>query len=109
MLTLPLQARALCEAKVLNREVRIIPYGGDSGPRVYGELVYADDGKAASLAATLLEQGAARFSNWSARLLPVSATALVTAANLQKREIAAQVWARCMHIIQVWCRSGSNC
>lgn len=66
-------------------------YSGDAGARAHGKIVYADGGKLASLAATLLEEGAARYSNWSARLLPVSAAAVATAAALQKKEAAAQV------------------
>lgn len=95
-----MQARALTEARVLCREVRVLLYSGDTGARAYGEVVYADDGALASLAATLLAEGAARYSNWSARLLPTGAAAVATAAALQKKEAAAQV---CAVAVSVTC------
>lgn len=75
---------------MLNREVRVLLHSGDSGARAVGELVYASSDGAASLAATLIAAGAAKFVDWSARLLPVNGAALAASAALRKAEVAAQ-------------------
>lgn len=88
-----LQAKTFTELKVLNREVRAILHSADtSGGRVYGELVYPEGSTAASLAATLLEAGMAKYVDWSARMLPVRPpAAIAAAAALKKAEMASQV------------------
>lgn len=93
-LTQPLlQAKTFTELKVLNREVRVILHSSDTnGSRVYGELVYPEGNTAASLAATLLDAGMAKYIDWSARMLPVRPpAAIAAAAALKKAEMAAQV------------------
>lgn len=78
---------------MLNREVRAVLHSSDTnGSRVYGELVYPEGNTAASLAATLLDGGMAKYVDWSARMLPVRPPAAVAAAAaLKKAEMAAQV------------------
>lgn len=67
-------------------------HSAEQGSRVYGELVYPDEGKAVSLAAALLGAGYARYVDWSARLLPLKPpAALASASALKKAETAAQV------------------
>jgi hypothetical protein len=78
-----MQAEALCNTKVVDTEVRITLQGNDSGPCVHGELIYADNGRAASLAATLLEEGAACLAERSALLpwFPVLAISVMPTSN----------------------------
>lgn len=64
----------------------------DQGARAYGELVFPEDGKPVSLAASLLGAGYARYVDWSARLLPLKPpAALASASVLKKAETTAQV------------------
>jgi hypothetical protein len=89
---LPMQARVYTEHKILNREVRAVLHSADQGARVYGELVFPEDGKPVSLAESLLGAGLARYVDWSARMLPLKPpAALVSASGLKKAETAAQV------------------
>ena len=91
-----MQARSFTELKVLNREVRAVLHSADQGSRVYGELVFPEDGKPVSLAASLLGAGFARYVDWSARLLPLKPpAALASAAALKKAETTAQVRCHC--------------
>ena len=67
-------------------------HSADQGARVYGELIFPEDGKAVSLAASLLGAGFARYVDWSARLLPLKTpAALASASALKKAETTAQV------------------
>lgn len=87
-----MQARTYTELKVVNREVRVVLHSADQGARVYGELIFPEDGKPVSLAASLLGAGFARYVDWSARLLPVKPpAALASASALKKAETTAQV------------------
>jgi hypothetical protein len=87
-----MQARIYTELKILNREIRAVLHTADQGARVYGEIVFPEDGKAVSLAESLLSAGYARYVDWSARLLPLKPpAALASASALKKAETAAQV------------------
>jgi endonuclease YncB( thermonuclease family) len=52
--------------------------------------VYVNGASPASLSATLLECGYARYVDWSAKQLPINESVLASAAALRKREMEAQ-------------------
>jgi hypothetical protein len=88
----------------LNREIRAVLHTADQGARVYGEIVFPEDGKAVSLAESLLSSGYARYVDWSARLLPLKPpAALASASALKKAETAAQVrFCFCWLLLAAW-------
>jgi staphylococcal nuclease domain-containing protein 1 len=63
------EAKHFTETRVLNREVRIILRGTDSFDNMFASVYYCDGNTDKDLALELIENGFAKYMEWSANML----------------------------------------
>ncbi|XP_025825296.1 ribonuclease TUDOR 1-like [Panicum hallii] len=86
------EAKHFTETKVLNREVRIILEGTDSFNNMFASVYYSDGNTAKDLALELVENGFAKYMEWSANMLGAETKRKLKNAELQAKKEQLRIW-----------------
>ncbi|XP_019416742.1 PREDICTED: ribonuclease TUDOR 1-like isoform X2 [Lupinus angustifolius] len=87
-----LDAKFFTELRVLNRDVRIVLEGVDKFNNLIGSVYYPDGESAKDLALELVENGLARYIEWSANMMEEEAKRRLKTAELQAKKTRLRVW-----------------
>ncbi|KAL3716227.1 hypothetical protein ACJRO7_007913 [Eucalyptus globulus] len=87
-----LEAKHFAEIRVLNRDVRIVLEGVDKFSNLIGSVFYSDSDSAKDLAMELLENGLAKYVEWSANMMEEEAKRRLKAAELQAKKSRLRFW-----------------
>lgn len=87
-----LDAKYFTEMRVLNREVRIVLEGVDKFKNLIGSVFYPDGETAKDLAMELVENGLAKYIEWSANMMEEDAKRRLKAADLQAKKTRLRMW-----------------
>ncbi|KAI6675794.1 hypothetical protein NL676_003700 [Syzygium grande] len=87
-----LEAKHFTEIRVLNRDVRIVLEGVDKFSNLIGSVFYSDSDSAKDLALELLENGLAKYVEWSANMMEEEAKRRLKAAELQAKKSRLRFW-----------------
>ncbi|KAJ8752668.1 hypothetical protein K2173_005557 [Erythroxylum novogranatense] len=87
-----LEAKHFTELRVLNREVRIVLEGVDKFSNLIGSVYYPQGDTANDLALELVENGLAKFVEWSANMMEEDAKRRLKAAELQAKKNRLKFW-----------------
>ncbi|KAL5665505.1 hypothetical protein ACJX0J_025613, partial [Zea mays] len=86
------EAKHFTEARVLSRDVRIVVEGTDSFSNIIGSVYYPDGETAKDLALELVENGLAKYVEWSANMLDVEVKIKLKNAELQAKKDQLRIW-----------------
>ncbi|CAD6250843.1 unnamed protein product [Miscanthus lutarioriparius] len=86
------EAKHFTETRVLNRDVRIVVEGTDSFSNIIGSVYYPDGETAKDLALELVENGLAKYVEWSANMLDVEVKIKLKNAELQAKKDQLRFW-----------------
>ncbi|AQK52793.1 hypothetical protein Zm00014a_002977 [Zea mays] len=86
------EAKHFTETRVLNRDVRIVVEGTDSFSNIIGSVYYPDGETAKDLALELVENGLAKYVEWSANMLDVEVKIKLKNAELQAKKDQLRIW-----------------
>ncbi|RCV33035.1 hypothetical protein SETIT_7G050500v2 [Setaria italica] len=86
------EAKHFTETKVLNREVRVILEGTDSFDNMFASVYYSDGNTAKDLALELVENGLAKYMEWSANMLGAETKRKLKNAELQAKKEQLRIW-----------------
>ncbi|XP_068666121.1 ribonuclease TUDOR 1-like [Aristolochia californica] len=86
------EAKHFTEIRVLNRDVRIVLEGVDKFSNLIGSIYYPDGGSAKDLALELVENGLAKFVEWSANMMEEDAKRRLKNAELQAKKERLRTW-----------------
>uniref|UniRef100_A0A5B7AQR1 Ribonuclease n=1 Tax=Davidia involucrata TaxID=16924 RepID=A0A5B7AQR1_DAVIN len=86
------EAKHFTEIRVLNREVRIVLEGVDKFSNLIGSVYYPDGESAKDLALELIENGLAKYVEWSASLMEDDAKRRLKSAELQAKKTKLRYW-----------------
>lgn len=86
------EAKHFTEIRVLNRDVRIVLEGVDKFSNLIGSVYYEDGDSAKDLALELVENGLAKYVEWSASLLEDDARRKLKNAELQAKKARLRYW-----------------
>uniref|UniRef100_A0A2P2MH02 Ribonuclease n=2 Tax=Rhizophora mucronata TaxID=61149 RepID=A0A2P2MH02_RHIMU len=86
------EAKHFTEIRVLNRDVRIVLEGVDKFSNLIGSVYYPDGESAKDLALELVEEGLAKFVEWSANMMEDEAKRRLKAAELQAKKLRKKIW-----------------
>ncbi|XP_062223212.1 ribonuclease TUDOR 1-like [Phragmites australis] len=86
------EAKQFTETRVLNRDVRIVVEGTDSFSNIIGSVHYPDGETAKDLALELVENGLAKYVEWSANMLDVEVKIKLKNAELQAKNDQLRIW-----------------
>lgn len=86
------EAKHFTEIRVLNRDVRIVLEGVDKFSNLIGSVYYPDGDLAKDLALELVENGFAKYVEWSATLLEDDAKRKLKNAELQAKKTRLRIW-----------------
>ncbi|KAM0934780.1 putative micrococcal nuclease [Dioscorea sansibarensis] len=86
------EAKHFTEIRVLNRDVRIVLEGVDKFNNLIGSVYYPDGDTAKDLAVELVENGLAKYVEWSANMLEGSAKRKLKDAELQAKKNRLRMW-----------------
>ncbi|CAL9094210.1 unnamed protein product [Musa textilis] len=86
------EAKHFTETRVLNRDVRIVLEGVDKYSNLIGSVYYPDGDIAKDLALELLQNGFAKFVEWSANMKEDDAKRKLKAADLQAKKDCLRIW-----------------
>ncbi|KAG2678373.1 hypothetical protein I3843_11G000400 [Carya illinoinensis] len=86
------EAKYFTELRVLNRDVRIVLEGVDKFSNLIGSVYYPDGDIAKDLALELVENGLAKFVEWSANMMEEDAKRRLKAAELQAKKSRLRFW-----------------
>ncbi|XP_077226647.1 ribonuclease TUDOR 1-like [Tasmannia lanceolata] len=86
------EAKHFTEIRVLNREVRIVLEGVDKFSNLIGSVYYPEGDSAKDLALDLVENGLAKFVEWSANMMEEDAKRRLKAAELQAKKDRLKMW-----------------
>ncbi|KAF5476474.1 hypothetical protein F2P56_003226 [Juglans regia] len=86
------EAKYFTELRVLNRDVRIVLEGVDKFSNLIGSVYYPDGDLAKDLALELVENGLAKFVEWSANMMEEEAKRRLKAAELQAKKSRLKFW-----------------
>ncbi|XP_031490324.1 ribonuclease TUDOR 1 [Nymphaea colorata] len=86
------EAKHFTETRVLNREVRIVLEGVDKFSNLIGSVYYPDGDSAKDLALELVENGLAKYVEWSANMMEDDAKRRLKAAELQAKKDRLKIW-----------------
>ncbi|XP_020254427.1 ribonuclease TUDOR 2-like [Asparagus officinalis] len=86
------EAKHFTEIRVLNRDVRIVLEGVDKFSNLIGSLIYADGDTPKDLALELVQNGLAKYAEWSANFMENDAKAKLKAADLQAKKDRLRMW-----------------
>ncbi|KAK7282156.1 hypothetical protein RIF29_10740 [Crotalaria pallida] len=85
-------AKFFTEMRVLNRDVRIVLEGVDKFNNLIGSVYYPDGESAKDLALELVENGLAKYVEWSANMMEEEAKRKLKAAELQAKKTRLRIW-----------------
>ncbi|KAH6794802.1 TUDOR-SN protein 1 [Perilla frutescens var. hirtella] len=86
------EAKHFTEIRVLHRDVRIVLEGVDKYSNLTGSVYYPDGESAKDLALELVENGLAKYVDWSASLLEDDARRKLKNAELQAKKARLRSW-----------------
>ncbi|GER54141.1 staphylococcal nuclease domain-containing protein, partial [Striga asiatica] len=86
------EAKHFTEIRVLHRDVRIVLEGVDKFSNLTGSVYYPDGESAKDLALELVENGLAKYVEWSASLLEDEARRRLKTAELQAKKSRLRIW-----------------
>ncbi|PON97497.1 Nuclease domain-containing protein [Trema orientale] len=86
------EAKYFTEIRALNREVRIVLEGVDKFSNLIGSVYYPDGESAKDLALELVENGLAKYVEWSANMMEEDAKRRLKAAELQAKKTRLRIW-----------------
>lgn len=86
------EAKYFTELRVLNRDVRIVLESVDKFNNLIGSVYYPDGDSAKDLALELIENGLAKFVEWSANMMEEDAKRQLKAAELQAKKTRLKIW-----------------
>ncbi|CAI8619265.1 unnamed protein product [Vicia faba] len=87
-----LEAKFFTEMRVLNRDVRIVLEGVDKFSNLIGSVYYPDGESAKDLALELVENGFAKYVEWSANMMEDEAKRRLKTAELQAKKSKLKLW-----------------
>ncbi|KAL2657156.1 hypothetical protein AAZV13_04G164600 [Glycine max] len=85
-------AKFFTEMRVLNREVRLVLEGVDKFSNLIGSVYYPDGESAKDLALELVENGYAKYVDWSANMMEEEAKQKLKTAELQAKKDRLRMW-----------------
>ncbi|XP_061369869.1 ribonuclease TUDOR 1 [Gastrolobium bilobum] len=86
------EAKFFTEMRVLNRDVRIVLEGVDKFSNLIGSMYYPDGESAKDLALELVENGFAKYVEWSANMMEEEAKRKLKTAELQAKKNRLRIW-----------------
>ncbi|KZV57932.1 nuclease domain-containing protein 1-like [Dorcoceras hygrometricum] len=86
------EAKHFTETRVLHRDVRVVLEGVDKFSNLTGSVFYPDGESAKDLALELVENGLAKYVEWSASLLEDDARRRLKNAELQAKKARLRMW-----------------
>ncbi|XP_071731814.1 ribonuclease TUDOR 2-like [Rutidosis leptorrhynchoides] len=86
------EAKHFTEIRVLNRDVRIVLEGNDKFSNLIGSVYYSDGESAKDLGMELIENGYAKYVEWSAGMMEEEARRKLKAAELQAKKSKLRLW-----------------
>ncbi|KAK4488915.1 hypothetical protein RD792_004705, partial [Penstemon davidsonii] len=86
------EAKHFTEIRVLHRDVRIVLEGVDKNSSLIGSVYYQDGESAKDLALELIENGLAKYVEWSASLLEDDVKRKLKTAELQAKKARLRMW-----------------
>ncbi|XP_016443873.1 ribonuclease TUDOR 1 [Nicotiana tabacum] len=86
------EAKHFTETRVLNRDVRIVLEGVDKFSNLIGSVYYPDGESAKNLGLELVENGYAKYVDWSANMLEVEVKKQLKDAELQAKKTRLRIW-----------------
>nr|CAL38976.1 TUDOR protein with multiple SNc domains [Picea abies] len=86
------EAKHFTEIRVLNRDVRIVLEGVDKFSNLIGSVYYPDGDVAKDLALELVENGLAKYVEWSASMMEEDAKRRLKNAELQAKKDHLRIW-----------------
>eukprot|EP01018_Ginkgo_biloba_P017900 Gb_32409 [translate_table: standard] len=86
------EAKHFTELRVLNRDVRIVLEGVDKFSNLIGSVHYPDGDVAKDLSLELVENGLAKFVEWSASMMEEDSKRHLKSAELQAKKDRLRIW-----------------
>ncbi|KAK6795636.1 hypothetical protein RDI58_009090 [Solanum bulbocastanum] len=86
------EAKHFTETRVLNRDVRIVLEGVDKYSNLIGSVYYPDGESAKDLGLELIENGYAKYVDWSANMLEGEAKKKLKNAELEAKKTRLRIW-----------------
>ncbi|KAG9447344.1 hypothetical protein H6P81_013472 [Aristolochia fimbriata] len=86
------EAKHFTEIRVLNRDVRIVLEGVDKFSNLIGSVYYPDGDSAKDLALELVENGLAKYVEWSANMMEEDVKRRLKNAELQAKKDRLRIW-----------------
>ncbi|PPS19013.1 hypothetical protein GOBAR_AA01564 [Gossypium barbadense] len=86
------EAKYFTEVRCLNRDVRIVLEGVDKFSNLIGSVYYPEGESAKDLALELVENGLAKYVEWSANMMEDDAKRRLKAAELQAKKTRLRIW-----------------
>ncbi|KAK8325340.1 hypothetical protein V6Z12_A11G046000 [Gossypium hirsutum] len=86
------EAKYFTEVRCLNREVRIVLEGVDKFSNLIGSVYYPEGDTAKDLALELVENGLAKYVEWSANMMEDDAKRRLKSAELQAKKARLRMW-----------------
>ncbi|KAL4383252.1 hypothetical protein GQ457_15G007210 [Hibiscus cannabinus] len=86
------EAKHFTEVRCLNRDVRIVLEGVDKFSNLIGSVYYPDGETAKDLALELVENGLAKYVEWSANMMEDDAKRRLKAAELEAKKARLRIW-----------------
>lgn len=86
------EAKHFTELRTLNRDVRIVLEGVDKFSNLIGSVYYPDGDLAKDLALELIENGLAKYVEWSANMMEEEAKRRLKSAELLAKKNRLRIW-----------------
>lgn len=86
------EAKHFTEIRALNRDVRIVLEGVDKFNNLIGSLYYPDGDSPKDLALELIQNGFAKYVEWSSNMMEDEAKRQLKAAELQAKKDRVRIW-----------------
>uniref|UniRef100_A0A0E0KQ46 Ribonuclease n=1 Tax=Oryza punctata TaxID=4537 RepID=A0A0E0KQ46_ORYPU len=86
------EAKHFTETRVLNREVRIVMEGTDNFNNIFGSVYFSDGDAVKDLALELVQNGLAKYVEWSANVLDPQLKTKLRNADLQVKKEQLRIW-----------------
>ncbi|XVF08565.1 hypothetical protein REPUB_Repub07fG0014100 [Reevesia pubescens] len=86
------EAKYFTEVRCLNRDVRIVLEGVDKFSNLIGSVYYPEGETAKDLALELVENGLAKYVEWSANMMEDDAKRRLKTAELQAKKTRLKIW-----------------
>lgn len=86
------EAKHFTEIRVLNRDVRFVAEGVDKFNNLIGSIIYADGDTPKDLGLELIQNGLAKYVEWSAAMMEPDDKAKLKTAELQAKKERLKMW-----------------